>query len=161
MSTSAAFTAKAAAVRAVLRSPSGQAAVAVLRPESPFQRQFRELERALAPVRETIRQASFTARAAFDQVMEHRRRIGLLLADWNPFAHPLKVTGLQEHLSSYRRRSVAADLSTHIHMRALLSRRNQQSEAPGRLVTTHPQVTRGPNTHTSIFHRPPVGILRV
>ncbi|WP_064078132.1 hypothetical protein [Prescottella equi] len=73
---------------------------------------------------------------------------------------PKQVVGLDEHLKLYRRRAISVDASAHARMRALLLRCSRAGNSPGQDVTTHPQVTRGPNTRKSVCHNRPAGLLR-
>ena len=99
--------------------------------------------------------------ALFDQLIEARRQLGQWWASANPF-QPTSINGLEDQLAGLKRRSIEAEVATHVHLRALLAARSQQGDAPGRTVTARPQVTRGPNnTRRSIESNPPAGLLRV
>lgn len=122
---------------------------------------FRDAYRSVSQAREDAIRAVSPLRQVFDQLMETRRQVGSWLSKYNPFQPP-KVTGLDEHLSRFRRGNVRTETARIARLRSLLVRRAQQGEAPGRTVTTKPQVTRGPNnTRKSIVSNPLTGLLDV
>jgi len=106
-----------------------------------------------------------TMRALFDRLIEQRQLMGRWFSELaGSFLQrrPATVSGVEESLASYRRRSIEADARAYGHLRALLMRRRRKRDAPGRLVTTHPQVTRGPNDRRLIrYTQSPAGFSRV
>lgn len=75
--------------------------------------------------------------------------------------HWAKITGLQEHLPPYKRRKLQTETVRFARIKSLLVRRGRHGDAPGRTVTTKPQVTRGPNARRSIASNPPAGLRHV
>lgn len=91
-------------------------------------------------------------------VLSHRRRVGLWLSE-TFLRRPAHVNNLEEHLGRYRRHLLMTVSSAYI--RTFLTRRNCENDPPGKLVATHPQVTRGPNNRRSIRTYQPAVVLHV
>lgn len=123
---------------------------------------LRDTYRPLFEAGDRLLAAVSPMRAIFDQLLEARRQLGRWWATAADRFQPTSVKGLEAQLAGLKHRSIEAEVATHVHLRALLAARSQQGDAPGRTVTTQPQVTRGPNhTRRSIESNPPAGLLRV
>lgn len=158
MLTAADYHARAEALR-VLRSPAVANAQWIMSQQllDPFADAYRTVSR----VHEDLYRAVSPLRRVFEQLTEARRQAGEWLSTLLPTPTP-KVTGVEESTGSMRRRAIQIETVGFARMRALLARRSQQGENPGRTVTTKPQVTRGPNnTRKSIVPNPLTGLLDV
>ncbi|MET4612467.1 hypothetical protein ABIC28_003460 [Rhodococcus sp. PvR044] len=121
------------------------------------------MQRAVAPLHSTLGRTVRLideANRILGQVMDHRRRVGLWISEMGVLRQPTAVVGLDEHLGANRRRSIVAVETARAYLRAL-TRRNCDSDPPGKLVSTHPQVTRGPTHRRLIRTFQPAAVLHV
>lgn len=98
-------------------------------------------------------------RRMFERIYERVREAGELVSSC--WSRPVRVAGLREQLSGYRRRDINALICAHARLRTMLNRRDRDGgDPPGSVTASLPQRTRGPNSRRSnletIHHRPVV-----
>jgi len=120
-----------------------------------------QIQRAFEPAMEVMRRSAAIldmldrTRQVLDSFWERARRSSA----WLSSLAPAKVSNLDESLGQYRRRSIDADGHVHAFLRSLIVRHRGGGDPPGHLVSTQPQVTRGPDYRRSFAEIDPAVVL--